>query len=84
VFTLQVIWFAEAWYWASLTMVIGVLTLEVLRKERAAGFQVLTGAAGQDQDADQVSAMYSGSSSSFTPQPYKGCFSVAQATWLFV
>jgi hypothetical protein len=53
VFTLQVIWFAEAWYWASLTMVIGVLTLEVLRKERAAGFQVLTGAAGQDQDADQ-------------------------------
>jgi hypothetical protein len=53
VFTLQVIWFAEAWYWASLTMVIGVLTLEVLRKERAAGFQVLTGTAGQDQDADQ-------------------------------
>jgi hypothetical protein len=53
VFTLQVIWFAAAWYWASLTMVIGVLTLEVLRKERAAGFQVLTGTAGQDQDADQ-------------------------------
>jgi hypothetical protein len=56
VFTLQVIWFAEAWYWASLTMVIGVLTLEWLewlRKERAAGFQVLTGTAGQDQDADQ-------------------------------
>jgi hypothetical protein len=53
VFTLQVIWFAAAWYWAVLTMVIGVLSFEVLRKERAAGFQVLTGAAGQDQDADQ-------------------------------
>jgi hypothetical protein len=53
VFTLQVIWFAAAWYWAVLTMVIGVLSFEVLGKERAAGFQVLTGAAGQDQDADQ-------------------------------
>jgi hypothetical protein len=53
VFTLQVIWFAAAWYWAVLTMVIGVLSFEVLRKERAAGFQVLTGTAGQDQDADQ-------------------------------
>jgi hypothetical protein len=53
VFTLQVIWFAAAWYWAVLTMVIGVLTLEVLRKERSAVVQVLTGAAGQYQDADQ-------------------------------
>lgn len=53
VFTLQVIWFDEAWYWASLTMVIGVLTLEVLRKEQAAVYQVVAGAAGQQQDADQ-------------------------------
>jgi hypothetical protein len=53
VFTLQVTWFAAAWYWAALTMVIGVLTLEVLRKEHAAGFQVVGGAAGQQQDADQ-------------------------------
>ena len=53
VFTLQVIWLGEAWYWASLTMVIGVLTLEVLRKEQTAVFQVLTGTTGQYQDADQ-------------------------------
>ena len=53
VFTLQVIWFDEAWYWASLTMVIGVLTLEALRKEQAAVLQVIGGAAGQQQDADQ-------------------------------
>jgi hypothetical protein len=53
VFTLQVIWFAAAWYWAVLTMVVGVLTLEVLGKERSAVVQVLTGAASQYQDADQ-------------------------------
>ena len=53
VFTLQVTWLGETWYWAVLTMVIGVLALEWLRKEQAAVFDVLTGASGQYQDADQ-------------------------------
>jgi hypothetical protein len=53
VFTLQIIVYAETWYWAVLTMVIGVLTLERLRKEEAAVLDVLTGAPGQYQDADQ-------------------------------
>jgi hypothetical protein len=50
--SLLVMRFTEAWYWLALAMVIGSLAMW-LRKERAAGFQVLTGTAGQDQDADQ-------------------------------
>jgi hypothetical protein len=60
VFTLQWIVLAEVWYWAVLTLVIGALVregwrmwLRILRKEQAAVFQVLTGTAGQYQDADQ-------------------------------
>lgn len=45
--------FTEAWYWLAVAMVISLLTVEWLRKERGAVLEVLTGAAGQDQDADQ-------------------------------
>lgn len=50
--TLQIIWFGAMWYWVALTMVIGVLGLEVLRKERAAVLEIGAGAAGEEDEAD--------------------------------